>query len=272
MNVQVSVILPAYNAEAYIKEAIESVLNQSHHNWELIIVDDGSTDHTLKIAQSFTDTRILVLSQKNQGVGSARNHALQHIKGEYFCFLDADDILPKNAIKSRLAVFEKDNKIAFVSGRVTQMNADLSRELSSQTPTFRGMPEREIVRLSSACLVAITWLIKRKKGRKYHFPIGWTHSEDVAFFLSISQDGLYDFTEDEVLIYRRNEQSAMSNLDGLKTGYIKYFSFVKETVPHVPIQDLTYLKNRIRRIMFLSYLRNKQIGRAIKSFIEITRL
>ena len=62
-------------------------------------------------------------------------------------------------------------------------------------PTFRGPAKREIIRLSSAVLVAITWLIKRNPKREYKFQEGWTHSEDVAFFLSISEDGLYDFTE-----------------------------------------------------------------------------
>ena len=272
MTPLISIIMPAYNVEAYIGEAITSVLKQSYVHWELIVVNDGSMDNTLEIASSFFDPRIHLFNQKNGGVGKARNYALQQIKGDYFCFLDADDILPENALKARLEIFDKDPNIAFVSGRVRQVNSDLSQVLLIQTPTFRGLPQKEIIRLNPSCLVTINWLIKRKKNKNYSFPEGWTHSEDVAFFLSISEDGLYDFTEEEVLIYRRNNNSAMSNLDGLKDGYVKYYEFVLDTVVNLEDKDRIYLKNRIRRIMVLSYLHNKQFLRALKSFWELSRL
>ncbi|WP_109831564.1 glycosyltransferase family 2 protein [Reichenbachiella versicolor] len=272
MTSLVSVIMPAYNSESFIEEAIESVFLQTHENWELLIVNDGSIDNTEKIVLSFKDSRVRYFSQQNKGVGAARNLGLKQMRGDYFCFLDADDILPKRAIQARLDVFLTNDEIAFVSGKVVQMDQVLNKVLLTQVPTYRGMPQKEIIRLSSSCLVTINWLIKREVDIDYMFPTGWTHSEDIAFFLSISEAGLYDFTEEEVLIYRRNEGSAMSNLKGLEQGYINYYRFVLENVSNLDEEDRVYLKKRIRRIMVLSYLRGFKLCDAIRCFFYLTRM
>lgn len=103
-NPLISIIMPAYNASAYIAEAIQSVLDQTWTNWELIIVDDGSTDNTLQIAQQFAakDKRIQVYHQLNQGGCVARNEALKHIAGDYVQYLDADDKLDAKKIANQL--------------------------------------------------------------------------------------------------------------------------------------------------------------------------
>jgi glycosyltransferase involved in cell wall biosynthesis len=88
----VSVMMPAYNAETYIGMAIESVIAQSYPHWELVIVNDGSSDRTEEIASQYMDPRIRILGQKNQGEAAARNTALNNIQGEFLAFLDADDL------------------------------------------------------------------------------------------------------------------------------------------------------------------------------------
>ena len=109
MSNKVSIIMPAYNASAYIAEAIQSVLNQTWTNWELIIVDDGSTDDTLQIAQSFArkDSRIQVYHQHNQGGCAARNEALKHITGNYVQYLDADDVLHADKLSLQMAIYNQ---------------------------------------------------------------------------------------------------------------------------------------------------------------------
>lgn len=87
----VSVMMPAFNAEPYIAEAIESLLQQRYAAWELIVVNDGSTDHTAEIVAQFADERIRLFHQPNQGEAAARNKALDQAEGEYLAFLDADD-------------------------------------------------------------------------------------------------------------------------------------------------------------------------------------
>jgi glycosyltransferase involved in cell wall biosynthesis len=88
----VSVITPAYNAERYIAETIDSVLGQTYVNWELIVINDGSTDKTGEIARSYRDPRIRYIEQENRGIAKTRNRLLKESKGEYITFLDSDDI------------------------------------------------------------------------------------------------------------------------------------------------------------------------------------
>lgn len=95
---KISIILPVYNGEKYIKKAIESVLMQSLDDFELIIINDGSTDNTAEIINSFDDKRIILLNQPNQGPGQARNNGLKIACGEYVMFLDSDDWFCKDAL------------------------------------------------------------------------------------------------------------------------------------------------------------------------------
>jgi succinoglycan biosynthesis protein ExoO len=92
MNPEVSVIIPAYNTEAYIAEAIQSALGQTLNNIEVIVVDDASTDRTLAVAQSFTDKRLKIITlEQNLGAAAARNRALREAKGKWIAVLDSDD-------------------------------------------------------------------------------------------------------------------------------------------------------------------------------------
>ena len=97
----VSIVLPVYNSETCMRSAIESCINQTYENIEIIIVDDGSTDNTAQIANEYAnkDKRIIVLSQENVGSSGARNNGLKHASGEYVQFLDSDDSLEKNALE-----------------------------------------------------------------------------------------------------------------------------------------------------------------------------
>lgn len=100
-NPLVSIIIPAYNAGGFLHLTVESVLQQSYPNWELVIVNDGSRDNTLTVAQAYSasDKRIRVVSQENQGVTAARAKGLSVSKGDWVFFLDADDLIAENALE-----------------------------------------------------------------------------------------------------------------------------------------------------------------------------
>ncbi|GFI43477.1 putative glycosyltransferase EpsH [Lachnospiraceae bacterium] len=95
---KISVIVPVYNAEEYLKNCIMSVVRQTYGNWELILVDDGSSDGSLSIADlaAEKDERIRVIHQKNAGPGAARNRGIKEASGDYVVFLDSDDYIDKN--------------------------------------------------------------------------------------------------------------------------------------------------------------------------------
>lgn len=120
-NGLVSVIMPSYNTENYIAESIESVINQTYPHWELIIVDDCSTDHTDSVVATYlTDTRIRYLkNDRNSGAAVSRNHALREAKGKWIAFLDSDDIwLPEKLEKQLAFMQENDYKFTCTDYRI----------------------------------------------------------------------------------------------------------------------------------------------------------
>lgn len=96
---RISVIMPVFNGEKYIKKAIDSVLDQTLTDFELIIVNDGSIDNTLKIIEDYDDERIIIINQDNHGPGNARNRGLEKATGEYVMFLDSDDWFKRDAFQ-----------------------------------------------------------------------------------------------------------------------------------------------------------------------------
>lgn len=105
----VSVIVPVYNAEHFIEKCIHSILNQSYKNIELILVNDGSTDNSVKICDSFAkiDNRIKLIHQANSGPSVARNNGIYNAKGKYIQFIDADDYIEENMIETLVNEMEK---------------------------------------------------------------------------------------------------------------------------------------------------------------------
>jgi glycosyltransferase involved in cell wall biosynthesis len=102
MSDLVSILIPAYNAEKWIGETIQAALNQTWHKKEIIIVDDGSTDNTLRIAKEFESSSVKVVAQQNHGTSFARNKALSYAQGDYIQWLDADDLLAPDKIAHQL--------------------------------------------------------------------------------------------------------------------------------------------------------------------------
>ena len=100
--------MPAYNAQDYIQESIDSVIYQSYSNWELIIINDGSTDNTKALVEkNLQDKRIKLFNQKNQGVSLARNYGIKKANGEFIAFLDSDDIWLPNKLSAQINFFRK---------------------------------------------------------------------------------------------------------------------------------------------------------------------
>ena len=109
-EVEVSVIIPVYNVKPYLKRCVESVLNQSYKNIEIVLVDDGSTDESGKMCDDLSneDKRIQVFHKANGGLGSARNCGIEHSKGEYILFLDSDDYIEHNTIEEMIKYSDYD--------------------------------------------------------------------------------------------------------------------------------------------------------------------
>lgn len=130
---EISIIIPIYNSEKYLKECLDSVRNQTFTNIEIICINDGSTDTSLEILNKCAkqDNRIKVISQKNGGVSNARNRALQEITGKYVCFIDSDDIIEKDFCKKLLNGYKND--IDLVCGGHIKLN-NMNKKISPWLP------------------------------------------------------------------------------------------------------------------------------------------
>ncbi len=129
----VSVIMPAYNAERYIGEAIQSVLDQTLADWELIIVDDGSTDHTAEVVRRFANPRIRYIYQKNAGPSVARNRGLEHAQGTFIAFLDADDLYLPRKLQGQVAFLQQRPEVGLVAGGYHYLDSE-GKILATYTP------------------------------------------------------------------------------------------------------------------------------------------
>jgi len=154
---RVSVVMAAYNAEAYIREAVSSVLAQTHRGWELLVVDDGSDDSTVDIVESFRDDRIRVLSDRHVGVlGQVRNRGLAEAVGEIVAFLDADDVWEPTKLERQLAVMADRAEVGVVHTAAYLIQDGTSRVAKvrdvSGTATFRRLLDENSIYSSSVAI------------------------------------------------------------------------------------------------------------------------
>ena len=223
----ISVIIPVYNAEKYIKRAVKSVLMQTYREIEVIIVDDGSTDESISICTSIDDVRIKVIRQENAGPAQARNTGLESANGEFICFLDADDYLEPNFIE----MLYKGIQQADIS--VCGYNV-ISQELKNAT-VYR--PEEGIVtsKVAVNCVLyqrAVSGFLWNKMFRKsiistsgLHFRPSVFVGEDLLFvlyYLSFVSDAV--FIKDALYNYTYIETSISHNIDNRKLTMLDAYS------------------------------------------------
>ncbi len=119
----ISVIMTVYNGEKYLDQAIDSILSQSYKHFELIIVNDGSTDNTLKVINSYKDSRIVLISQRNQGVSKSCNKAIKLVKGDYIARHDADDISSHKRFEKQVCFLINNKDVSLVGSNLRTINS-----------------------------------------------------------------------------------------------------------------------------------------------------
>lgn len=176
----ISVIIPAYNAARTIRRCIQSVLDQTYTEWEMIIVDDGSKDNTLDICQSYDDSRIRVLHKENGGVSSARNHGLKFAQGDYIAFIDSDDFIEADYLEHLSQGLGYDIVISGFCYENTPESSSFHLKLAN-----REAVGRELSKLINADQLCYPWgrLFKRSIIETYHirFDEAMRFAEDNVF-------------------------------------------------------------------------------------------
>ena len=208
-----SIVTPVYNAENYILETIQMVLKQTYQNWELLLVNDASTDRSSQVIEDYLeknpDSRIHLIQQEhNSGAAAARNRGIAEAKGRYLAYLDADDIWLPEKMEKELA-FMEEKQAAFVccSYEFGDENAKGTGRIVHVLPelTYRKALSRTII-FTTTVVFDLTKLTKQK----IYMPL--VKSEDTASWWSILRQGYTAYGLDEVLaIYRRPKKSLSSN-------------------------------------------------------------
>lgn len=210
-SIDVSVIIPVYNGEQYIETAIESVLSQTNCSFELLVINDGSTDQT-SLAVAPYRSRLRYFEQENQGVSVARNLGIEQARGQYLAFLDADDYFLTDKLSEQLKIFQNDPEIGLVHSGWQRVDSQ-GHKLSEVCP-WQAFPQLDLLTwlqhkpiLPSAMMFERCWL--QKVGG---FDPQLAAAEDVDLVLRLAIEGCRSKWLPKVTTaYRQHEKSAMGN-------------------------------------------------------------
>ncbi len=266
MNGLISVIVPCYNVGPYLNETLESVFNQTYHNWECIIVNDGSPDNTRDVGREWEtkDKRFIYLELENGGVERARNRGIERSKGEYILPLDGDDRLSPTFLEKTLQVFREDPQAMLVYTSV---------ELFGDQQGIWQLNDFSLQQLAVGNMIVCTALFRKKEWlrvggydeqMKYHW-------EDWELWINILKDGGKVVKLNEVLFYYRiRSASGLRSQTIEKQTYMKNYmtskhcAFYQEQLGDVITlylqleksqNEISFYKNLVQQISFRNRLK-----------------
>lgn len=287
--IKISVIIPVYNAERHLTECLNSVLQQSLREIEIICVDDGSTDRSLEILRRYAEqnNRIWVISQKNQYAGKARNNGMKVAQGKYLAFLDADDYYMDNALE-KLFLLAEQNRLDFVKGRFCYLNTVNNRRYTTlysinsgigyfrrqQVLAFRQAP----VRLLNAADVPWNGLYKRDFLEKNNITFNALRCvNDHSFYIHCLLKAERIMLTDAKIVYYRIGQA--ESLVGRKANHyschLESYAIVRDLCQNIELdlsrkvlrQELNGLFDWYQRLR-LNALEPEKLDRELTEFLQ----
>ena len=256
MNDLVSVIMPCYNAAKYIGASIESVMNQTYNNWELLITDDCSTDNSREIVEKYCqkDPRVKLLQlEKNSGAGPARNNSIKAAQGRYIAFLASDDMWKPQKLEEQIR-FMQNNGYEFVMCQTEVVDADCNLVGFSKRKKKVSYNSTLIVNyIGTSAVIYDT----KNVGKVYMRPI--RHSQDWVLWLDILKTARYAYCLEKPLsVYRETPGSLSSN----KSKYIDYhIKIYQEVFGFSKVKAVFYMYCLSLPCFVLKKLRNRYYGK-----------
>lgn len=247
-NELISIVMPSYNCEKWIKATIACVQNQTYKNWELIITDDASTDNTIELIKEelALDDRIkLYISEKNQGAGKARNNSLSHCHGRYIAYFDSDDLWMPEKLAHQLAYMKQHNVVMCYTD-YDLVNEDGEYRKTIRVPkriTYDGYLKRPITCTHSimfdTCVVDKKLLVMPDIKR----------GQDGATWLQVLKTGIVGYALSESLAkYRRHEGSLSNNkLNAIKRMWFLYRKVEKLSLLYSCVCFVSYAINAVKK-------------------------
>lgn len=221
-NSLISIIIPIYNTSKYLKKCLDSIINQSYQNLEIILIDDGSTDNSGKIADEYAkkDPRTKVFHQKNAGQSAARNLGLKKATGDFISFIDADDYVGKDFISKLLSPYESTGVAITVCGmhykRIKQSSA-ANVYISPLRPQRKHETKKAyilyLLATDGRMYSSVNKLYNAKIAKKCHFDESLNFSEDTKFVLDYlaKKQGEIKFVLEPLYIYNFGTESSTIN-------------------------------------------------------------
>lgn len=240
MNKKVSVIIPVYNVEKFLHKCIDSVVNQTYKNIEIILIDDGSPDNCPAICdnRAASDRRIKVLHQQNSGLSAARNKGIDISVGDYICFVDSDDFIAENMIEKAVSCIEKNDAdiVCFGVFRVNEFEEILE---STETMKEKCVNCREaILDLSYGKIHDYAWskLYKRKVFENVRYPVGRAFEDIATTYKTFLNSKKICYLPQELYFYRKRKGSIIDNMkeSSLNDLFVirkERYDFFKEKYP-----------------------------------------
>ncbi len=259
-----SIIIPLYNKEQFIENTLKSVLQQTYQNFEIIIVNDGSTDRSIELLQKYTDKRIQIIHKQNQGVSVARNNGIKLAKAQFICFLDADDYWYPHFLETFNMLIEKyKNQYVFSAAFEVETKWNTFKSMYSIDPTqndlvvdFFEASKKECV-LWTSCAVFDKSVFEKVGNFDKTIKI----AQDTDLWIRIGLHYPIVFTWETLAIYKHDAQSLSKKTDDLNDR-LHFKKFEKEEKTNKKLK--TYLD-----LMRYFAAMHSKLNNNLKSFKEI---
>ena len=212
----VSIVLATYNRAHLLEQAIQSVLNQTYENYELIVIDDGSTDDSVDLISKFRDPRIKLITTAHIGRSAARNLGLSQCKGDYITFLDSDDLYLPNKLEIQVSFFESLKDVGMIYTSADCFNDDDS---SNTVMTYRALESGNIYRFiatyipTTICLPTVMVTRKTRENVGY-FDVTLERFEDIDYWRRISKLNNIQNLDIVTCKIRTHSGNSIVNIDG----------------------------------------------------------
>lgn len=265
-----TIIVPVYNVEQYIEECLLSIINQkTDYNYEVIIIDDGSTDKTTDIIKSnFKTERIKLLKQDNAGQSVARNKGISLSQGKYIMFVDGDDILLPNAIENMMnEAYEKDADI--VEGDIVNFRDSITEDMIKKSITKYHLESNEInPNFVLSCYgYSVAKVYRAKLWETLRFPEGYIFEDVITKFILRRKANQVVFLGEVVYGYRRNPFSSSRGNNNIKLlDSIRVFPYIILLCQQedIPFDDVFYML-ALNHIGLLNYITVKIQNKCVQS-------
>lgn len=213
----ISVIVPAYNVEKYIKTCLDSLINQTYSNFEIIVINDGSTDQTEEILRIYqSNPKFRIYSQKNGGLSAARNRGIKLANGELVCFIDSDDSVKSDYLEKLVAPFIEDVDVDItVCGYQEKFeNSVINHVLKSQKITGRKATEDLLIKQQDFNVLAWNKLYRKSlfTDCNIEYPAGQIHEDNLTTYKLFSHAQKVFYISDVLYIYQRTHSEITKNL------------------------------------------------------------